>query len=106
MLLFLLQQPLQLTPLLRHRYDYYACTQGWGFDDGWQHWSPDYDRPLGAPLGPANKTATGWRRKFASGTEVWLDTKDEAASGLKWGSSCIRWADGHVTASGHLCQHG
>lgn len=86
------------------RYDYYACTTGWGFTDGWQHWSPDYDRPLGEPLGPANKTATGWRRQFSSGTEVWLETRDEAAN--KWGSSCIRWADGHVTASGHLCTHG
>jgi hypothetical protein len=34
-------------------YSYYACTNGWGYADGWAHWSPDYDRPLGAPLGPA-----------------------------------------------------
>lgn len=32
-------------------YSYYACTNGWGFDLGWQDWSPDYDRPLGRPLG-------------------------------------------------------
>ncbi len=32
-------------------YSYYACTNGWGFHLGWQHWSPDYDRPLGHPLG-------------------------------------------------------
>ena len=27
-------------------YSYYACTEGWGYADGWQHWSPDYDRPV------------------------------------------------------------
>jgi hypothetical protein len=84
-------------------HDYYACTSGWGFDDGWSHWPADYDRPLGAPNGTAVKTATGWRRKFASGTEVWLETKDQTDS--KWGSSCIRWADGHVTRSGNLCKN-
>ena len=79
-------------------YDYYACTNGWGFSDGWHTWSPDYDRPLGAPNGSAVRTKFGWRRAFASGTEVWLDTEDQ--SGGAWGSSCIRWADGHVTKSG------
>ena len=34
-------------------YSYYACTNGWAFHLGWQHWSPDYDRPLGRPLGYA-----------------------------------------------------
>ena len=85
-------------------YSYYGCTNGWGFSDGWELWSDDYDRPLGPPLGPANRTATGWRRKFQSGTEVWLDIKDQTAS--HWGSSCIRWADGHVTQSGKLCRKG
>ena len=32
-------------------YDYYACTNGWGFDDGWSKWSADYERALGAPNG-------------------------------------------------------
>ena len=85
-------------------YSYYACTKGWGFSDGWSVWSPDYNRPLGAPLGPANRTQTGWRRKFVSGTEVWLDTLDQTPNA--WGSSCIRWADGHVTRSGKLCRNG
>ena len=72
-----------------------ACR---GFDDGWSSWSADYDRPLGAPLGKANRTKFGWRRKFSSGTEVWLDVENQQP--LKWGSSCIRWSDGHVTMSG------
>ena len=86
-------------------FDYYACTQGWAYArDGWSRWSADYDRLLGAPNGSAVRTEAGiWRRRFASGTTVWLETKDETDS--RWGSSCIRWADGHVTRSGRLCQH-
>ena len=84
-------------------YDYYACTSGWKFNDGWNQWSLDYDRPLGHPNGSAVRNEAGtWHRVFASGTEVWLQTKDETDS--SWGSSCIRWADGHVTRSGKLCE--
>ena len=79
-------------------YSYYSCTEGWGFHDGWDVWSPDFDRPLGAPLGPATRTKGGrWTRKFASGTHVWLDTADQTDS--EWGSACIVWADGHRTGS-------
>ena len=81
-------------------YDYYACTKSWGFSQGWDKWSADYDRPLGVPTGAAVRTATGWRRAFASGTEVWLDVEDQTNS--SWGSSCIKWADGHVTKSGNV----
>lgn len=80
-------------------YDYYACTEGWGFAKGWDKWSADYDRPLGVPLGTANRSKEGvWYRAFASGTAVWLDTKSQTA--WSWGKSCIKWADGHVTSSG------
>jgi len=85
-------------------YSYYACTNGWGIHDGWEDWSPDYDRALGEPKGPAERTAHGseiWRREFASGTVVYLKTSDETDS--EWGSSCIRWSDGNVTKSGQLC---
>ena len=86
-----------------NEYDYYACTKGWGFREGWSEWSSDYDRALGEPLGPAVQSAgpsgdTVWHRRFASGTEVWLSTADQ--QDLKWGSSCIKWSDGHVTKSG------
>ena len=81
-------------------HSYYACTEGWGFPSGWDKWNPDYDRPLGAPNGPAVRTGTSWQRTFASGTSVWLETKDQLPHA--WGSSCIRWADGHVTAAGNL----
>jgi hypothetical protein len=84
-------------------YSYYGCTNGWGFTDGWSRWSTDYDRPLGVPTGKAVKTNAGvWTRAFASGTKVFLATKDQSTK--EWGSSCIRWSDGHVTKSGRLCE--
>jgi hypothetical protein len=57
-------------------HSYYACTEGWGFDKGWSNWSPDFDRPLGAPVAAAGHTSGGvYHRKFASGTAVWLNTQ-------------------------------
>jgi len=83
-------------------YSYYACTgnsnQGWGMNNGWDQWSLDYSRPLGKPLGlAAHNTKTNvWHRKFASGTQVWLDGgADDWKAG--WGTPCIQWADGHTT---------
>jgi hypothetical protein len=54
--------------------------------------SPDYERPLGAPAGPAAPTG-GARgevaRSFASGTRVTVELK---------GSRClIAWSDGAET---------
>ena len=84
-------------------YSYYACTQSWGYTSGWDKWSDDYDRPLGEPRSAAHRSPGGvYHRAFASGTEVWLDSKDETASA--WGSSCIKWADGHITHGGRDCR--
>eukprot|EP01063_Lacrimia_lanifica_P016104 TRINITY_DN2271_c0_g1_i1.p1 TRINITY_DN2271_c0_g1~~TRINITY_DN2271_c0_g1_i1.p1 ORF type:complete len:396 (+),score=127.88 TRINITY_DN2271_c0_g1_i1:72-1259(+) len=85
-------------------HDYYACTEGWGYDAGWDAWPKDYSRPLGAPAGPAERLPHGvLRRRFASGTTAWL--VEAEASPAAWGDSCIRWADGHVTGppGGELC---
>ena len=51
----------------------------------------DYTRPLGAPKGPAMDCDSGGRcgRGFKSGTCAYLDTSN--------GSSCVWWADGHIT---------
>ena len=47
----------------------------------------------------ATKTESGgWHRSFASGTRVWLDVHDQTDD--TWGSSCIEWADGHITKAG------
>ena len=52
---------------------YYLCG-GWGSAS--VPWFPIYDLPLGAPLSNATLGADGvWRRSFASGTSVTLDTK-------------------------------
>ena len=73
---------------------------GWPRFPTWcarQGYSPDYDRPLGAPTGPAAPTGKGKMqvmRKFASGTTVRVDLL---------GASCIiRWADGAYT----VCEAG
>jgi hypothetical protein len=66
--------------------------------EGWDQFSTDYSRPLGKPHGPAghNTKTNIWHRKFASGTQVWLDGgADNWAAG--WGTPCIQWADGHTT---------
>ena len=58
---------------------------------------PEYDMPLGAPLGPAEKrpsptlggnNSSLWSRKFASGTRVEFD--GASANGTIW------WAHGVV----------
>ena len=38
----------------------------WGYDEmeGWLQWYPEYDRPLGAPKGPARKTGWHYQREF------------------------------------------
>ena len=75
-------------------------------DQGWDQWSADYDRPLGAPLAPAthNPHTAIWHRRFASGTEVWLDGgKNDWKGG--WGVPCIRWADNHTTGKAGCDRH-
>lgn len=53
-------------------------------------WSDDYDRPLGAPLGPATNitgptgNTTGLERRFTSGTKVMFD--------LTTGEGTVMWA--------------
>jgi len=61
-------------------YSYYHCSIGWQsnaewpeVNDTWLDWLPEYDFPLGRPLGLAVKTGSVWRRKFASGTHVEFD---------------------------------
>jgi hypothetical protein len=85
-------------------YSYYACTgnakqQGWGMDQGWDQFSADYRRPLGAPLGNATLGRNGhvWQRKFSAGAVAYLDVSAE--NGTSWGVGCVRWGDGHVTGA-------
>ena len=92
-------------------YSYYACTRGWSVQQGGGEWYPDYDRALGAPLGPA--TSVGgeglvWYRRFASGTVAFLNSTDAPPSNSTnkaecWGTPCIVWADGEETDRNDGC---
>lgn len=50
------------------------------------YWYPEYDRPLGAPHGPATLNGTVLTRRFASGTVARYDTSSGDGS-IVWGSS-------------------
>ena len=61
--------------------------------DAWLDWLPQYDMPLGAPLGPATTrpsaaapNASVWSRAFGSGTHVEFD----GGSGV----GTVFWASG------------
>ena len=47
-------------------------------------WHPEYDKPLGAPKGPAKYKDGVWTRSFASGTKVTFDTSNNKGT-IKWG---------------------
>ena len=59
------------------KYSYFGCGI-WsieGDNPKGVTWRPEYDKPLGAPKGPAQYNSGVWTRSFASGTEVMFDTK-------------------------------
>ena len=65
-----------------------------GYSDGWYFngtaWHSEYERPLGAPVGPA-AAGTGlknmsWSRQFASGTTVELDLLHKTGR-IHWGAA-------------------
>ena len=68
------------------KYCYFGCGN-WhaeGDDTTPFMWHPEYDKPLGAPTGPAKYEAGVWARSFASGTEVTFDAKSGKGT-IKWG---------------------
>ena len=67
-------------------YAYFGCGN-WnaeGDDTKPLTWRPEYNKPLGAPKGPAQYNAGLWTRSFPSGTEVAFDTKRKRGT-IKWG---------------------
>uniref|UniRef100_A0A1X7VF50 Uncharacterized protein n=1 Tax=Amphimedon queenslandica TaxID=400682 RepID=A0A1X7VF50_AMPQE len=48
-------------------------------------WKPEYDKPLGAPNGPATYKNGVWRREFSRGTTVEFDTSTNTGT-IKWGT--------------------
>ena len=83
-------------------YAYYGRGGGWGGNgasacDTWLEWPAEFDKPLGAPAGPAALVAAGtFTRSFASGTKVFINT-------TKRGGHCIWWSDGSTTGDATTC---
>ena len=70
------------------QYSYFGCGD-WvaeGDDTKPLTWRPEYDKPLGAPKGPAQYNAGVWIRSFISGTEATFDTRANKGT-IKWGSN-------------------
>ena len=67
------------------KYAYLGCGhwQATGDDTSPLTWRAEYDKPLGAPNGPAKYSNGVWTRAFASGTEVTFDTKTNKGT-IKW----------------------
>lgn len=65
------------------KYTYFGCSN-------WEDvptWPAVYDKPLGAPLGPASLSADGtWRRSFAKGTNVEINFGKKTAN-IEWGGA-------------------
>jgi len=64
---------------------FFGCGSWYEEGDG-PIWPEVFDKPLGAPMGPASVVDNVWTRSFASGTKVTLDLNHKTAS--------IQWADG------------
>ena len=75
----------------------YDCEEG-----GWLKWSPDLDKPLGAPLGPATNHSHIWRRRFASGAQAYMNATPPSRGAQI--ATCIRWADESATERNNGCE--
>eukprot|EP01084_Bolivina_argentea_P198893 340444_1 len=69
-----------------NKYSYYACSKGWIWPGNWNVWYPQYDKPLGEPLGPAVKNNGVYSRSFKSGTKVTFNTKTNVGN-IDWASN-------------------
>ena len=59
-------------------YSFYGCSTGWFVDKDhmdWLTWHPEYDKPLGHPMGDASLHGDTYERHFASGTVVQFNRK-------------------------------
>ena len=82
-------------------HSYYGCTEGWALQTGWMEWRPEYSKPLGEPIGEAEKVNGTWTRRFSKGTRVRLDETDTSTD---WLHPCIQWADGTWTGLEEDCK--
>ena len=69
-------------------YSYYGCSRGWSVspdDMDWLVWHPEYDKPLGKPMGPAVKQGDIYTRHFQAGTVVTFNVKTNEGN-IQWGT--------------------
>ncbi|XP_065837790.1 uncharacterized protein [Oscarella lobularis] len=66
-------------------HSYFAYSEGWYLESYGLKWWPEYSKPLGSPLGPANCTGTVYQREFSSGTHVWVDIETKKGN-ITWGT--------------------
>jgi len=78
--------PLAVFLICAEKYSYFRIHEGYSADqnDRWMRWFPEYDRPLGAPSGPAKKDGFRYSRTFERAS-VTLDIRNRTAE--------IRWRD-------------
>ena len=72
--------PLGIFLICAEKYSYFRVHEGYEADKDkhWMRWFPEYDQPLGKPLGPAKKNGFRYFRKFAHAA-VTLDIKKRTA---------------------------
>ena len=66
-------------------YSYFGCGDWFAEGDDTKPltWRPEYDKPLGAPKGPAQYNDGVWMRSFTSGTKVLFDAKTNRGT-INW----------------------
>eukprot|EP01083_Nonionella_stella_P041598 112736_1 len=67
------------------KYSYYGCSRGWYIEPDWIIWHSEYDQPLGAPCGVAEKTGNIYTRRFTSGTKVIFNITNNVGT-IDWSS--------------------
>eukprot|EP01084_Bolivina_argentea_P293515 504818_1 len=96
---FIYNQTVAAYLIAAYEYSYYACTNGWTLQSGWDKmWeNTDYNKALGVPVGDAvyNNVTKVYYREFKSGTKVWID--------LEWNYPCVKWSDGTITGNATDC---
>ncbi|MGJ8673748.1 putative glycoside hydrolase [Rubritalea sp.] len=76
--------PLGIFLICAEEYSYFRPHEGYSANENenWMRWFPEYDRPLGAPKGPAMKNGYTYTREFEHAT-VKLDISKRSAD-IKW----------------------
>ena len=76
--------PLAIFLIAAGEHSYFRVHEGYAADknDHWMRWFPEYDKPLGPPLGPAEKNGFQYTRRFQHAS-VSLDIKKRSAE-IRW----------------------